>query len=265
MIRALFKHLRIWRSLLKMNWMESLEYRLNFFSRIVVEVLWYGTQLSIFEVLYTHTNSIAGWEIQHIRVFMGTLFLSDCIWMMFFHENFDNFSRLVKKGELDLILTKPVNAQFMVSVRKANLVYFTNMILVLGYLVWAIQRLETPPPLFNYVKYLFLLFWGLWITYSCRMFFAALTLRIHDANSLTYTWYQFYRLGTRPHALYPSWLRLVVTFVLPVGLIASVPASNLLFESDRMLYLSPIVAFFFFYLARRAWLWGLRSYSSASS
>lgn len=245
--------------------MESLEYRLNFVSRIFVEILWYATQLSVFEVLYTHTNSIAGWEIQHVRVFMGTLFLSDCIWMMFFHENFDNFSTLVKKGELDLILTKPVNAQFMISVRKANLVYFTNLILVVGYLSWAIYRLDVQPQALSYLKYFFLLFWGLWITYSCRMFFAALALRIHDANSLTYTWYQFYRLGTRPHSLYPSWLRFTVTFILPVGLIASVPASNFLFESTNMLYLSPLLSLFFLYLSRRAWLWGLKSYSSASS
>ena len=88
------KHLRIWRAFFRMSWMENLEYRLNFVSRFIVEIIWYSTQLVVFEVLYSHTHSIAGWEIEHVRVFMGSLFLSDCIWMMLFNENFDVFNAI---------------------------------------------------------------------------------------------------------------------------------------------------------------------------
>ncbi len=248
-----------------MSWMENLEYRLNFVSRFIVEIIWYSTQLVVFEVLYSHTHSIAGWEIEHVRVFMGSLFLSDCIWMMLFNENFDVFFQMVKRGDLDLLLTKPIDAQFMATVRKASPVYLSNLVLVVGYLVWAISNLETLPSFFQFAKYFFLLGCGLAITYSCRMFFVALTLKLHDANSLTYMWFQFYRLGMRPREIYPRWLRLTVTFVLPVGLIASVPASQLLFETSAMLYLSPLICLLFLGLARWAWLSGLRSYASASS
>lgn len=248
-----------------MSWMESMEYRLNFVLRIFVELLWYGSQLSVFEVLYVHTSSIGGWEIQDVRVFMGTLFLVDCVWMMFFNENFDKFSEMVKRGDLDLLLTKPIDAQFMISLRRANPVYFFNFALVFGYLLWAIQGMHRPIDLVALLKYIILMVCGLTVIYSLRIFFAVLVLIVHNAQNITYVWYQFYRLGTRPHSIYPSWLRLVVTFIIPVGLIASVPSYHLLFPSDETLWTSPFIAIALMALGRLAWLGGLKKYASASS
>lgn len=259
------KYGSIWLSFLRMSWMESMEYRLNFLLRIFVELLWYATQLSVFEVLYVHTSSIAGWEIQDVRVFMGTLFMLDCVWMTFFNENFDKFSELVKRGDLDLLLTKPIDAQFMISLRRANPIYFFNFLLVSVYFIWALQGLDRSIPLLSAVKYLFLLVCGLAALYSLRMFFAVLVLIVHNAQNLTYVWYQFYRLGTRPHSIYPTWLRLVVTLILPVGLIVSVPSYHLLFESDETLWTTPVIAFLLIALSRWAWLKGLEKYASASS
>jgi ABC-2 type transport system permease protein len=248
-----------------MSWMESMEYRTNFLLRIFVEILWYSSQLSIFEVLYSHTSSIAGWNLKEVRVFMGTLFMLDCLWMMFFNENFDRFSELVRRGDLDLLLTKPVDSQFMVSLRRANPIYFFNFILVAGYFYWAISHLGRTPDAAAFVKYFLLLICGLSVLYCLRLFFAVIVLVVHNANNITYVWYQLYRFGTRPHSLYPSWLRVFVIFVLPVGLIVSVPSYNLLFESDATLWISPLISVLLFILARFAWLGGLKRYSSASS
>ncbi len=265
MFQSILRYFSIWRAFLRMSWMESMEYRLNFFLRIFVEIVWYATQLSVFEVLYVHTNSIAGWEIQDVRVFMGTMFMLDCIWMMFFNDNFDRFSEMVKRGDLDLLLTKPIDAQFMISLRRANPIYFFNFILVLGYFSWAIMGLERELSFSAIGKYLILLLCGLMTLYSLRMFFIVLVLIVHNAQNITYVWYQFYRLGMRPHSIYPSWLRWTVTLILPVGLIVSVPSFHLLFESDETLWTSPLIALLLFYLSRKAWLGGLKRYASASS
>jgi|FLYM01.1.fsa_nt_gi ABC-2 type transport system permease protein len=259
------KYLSLWFSFFRMSWMENLEYRLNFVFRVFTELLWYSAQIAVFEVIYVHTSSIAGWDIHDVRVFMGTLFMLDCLWMIFFNENFDQFSEVVKKGDLDLLLTKPVDAQFMVTMRRSNPIYVVNFILVSVYFAWAISGIDREIALLSWVKYVALFFCGLSVIYSLRMFFAALVLVVHNASSLTYVWYQFYRLGTRPHSLYPVWLRAVVTFIFPVGLIVSVPSYHLLFESDVTLFTTPLIAVFLLWLSRKAWLGGLKRYASASS
>src|SRR5690606_37865289 len=108
-------------------------------------------------------------------------------------------------------------------------IYIFNFLLVAGYFVWAINGLQKEISMMAWVKYVVLFFCGLSVVYSLRMFFAVLVMLVHNASSLTYVWYQFYRLGTRPHSLYPTWLRAVVVFVVPVGLIVSVPSYHLLF------------------------------------
>jgi ABC-2 type transport system permease protein len=260
------KYWILWFHFLKISWMAEAEYRFNMFVRVISDVIWYITQLSIFEVLFYHVPQIAGWDIVSMRVFMGILFIVDAVFMIIFYENFENASSMVRKGELDFILTKPINSQFMFSMRKANVVYGINLLLVLAYTAWAITKLPHPPAVAQYFVTFGLMICGIAVLYAVRFFFAALTVLLTNAQSLTYVWYQLYRLGNRPHALYPPWLRWCLLTILPVGLIMSVPASNLVNRLEpQALWLSPLIAGFLFYLSTRYWNYVLKYYSSASS
>lgn len=260
------KYIKLWLSFAKISVMAEMEYRLNMVIKVISDVIWYCTQLSIFEVLFYHAPVIAGWTIHSMRVFMGVLFLVDSLYMILFNENFEQSSTLVRKGELDFILVKPVNSQFMYSFRKVNTVYFINMMIVLTYLTWAILHLETQPTWSQFVATFFLIIGGLCVLYSLRFFFAALNVVFTNATSLTYVWYQFYRLGTRPHALYPPWLRWCVLTIFPVALISSVPATNLVHGLDVGLVFGAFaIAATLVFLTTRFWRFVLRRYSSASS
>ena len=262
----MIKYLKLWVNFLKISWMAEAEYRLNMFIRVFSDIIWYFTQISVFEVLFFHMPRISGWDIQSMRVFMGILFATDACYMILFHDNFEQAANLVKKGELDFVLTKPVNSQFMFSCRKVNAVYAVNLLIVAAYLAWAIMRLPEKPATLQYLLTFVLMITGLSVLYSLRFFFAALNVVITNAASLTYVWYQFYRLGNRPHALYPPWLRWCVLTIFPVGLIVSVPATNLVRGLDwRFVVLSPVIAIFLLYTSTRYWKFVLKYYSSASS
>lgn len=260
------KYLQLWVSFLKISVMAEAEYRLNMVIQVLSDVIWYLTQISLFEVLFYHAPVIAGWDIHSMRVFMGVMFSVDCLYMILFNDNFDQASSLVRKGELDFILAKPINSQFMFSCRKVNAVYFINLAIVQVYLIWAIRHLPQLPHLTQYFATFFLIIGGLSVLYSLRFFFSALNVILTNATSLTYVWYQFYRLGTRPHALYPPWLRWCILTVFPVALISSVPATNLVHGLDiRLVFTSFAVAAFLLFLTTRFWRFVLRYYSSASS
>lgn len=204
------KYLQLWLSFLRIGFMAEAEYRLNMAIKVFSDIIWYFTQISVFEVLFYHAPQIAGWDILKMRVFMGVLFIVDATYMILFHDNFEQAATLVRKGELDFVLAKPVNSQFMFSMRKVNATYAINLVIVMVYLAWAISRLPVPPTLPQRLETVGLMITGLIVLYALRFFFAALNVILTNANSLTYVWYQFYRLGNRPHALYPSWLRWVV-------------------------------------------------------
>lgn len=246
--------------------MADLEYRMNIVTKVITDVIWYLAQLSFFEVMFRKMTTLSGWDLPSIRVFMGVLFLADALWMLLFWENLDNLSEKVKRGELDLLLVKPVNSLFMLSFKRINSAYLGNIVLVCIWLVWALQEL---PGGFDWSRLPLLLIMipcGLALQYGMRFFFAAQAVKYTQADNLNYVWYQLYRLGTRPDTIYPQIVRYVVLSFLPVAFIASVPARILLSAPDYTLVLWAVflatvsVSFSIFY-----WKHVLKFYSSASS
>lgn len=260
------RYWRLWLSFFKMSWMADVEYRLNFTARIFGEFTWYATQLSVFEVLYTHTKTINGWDVQSMRVFIGSLFLADILYMIFFSENLEHFFVLVRKGDLDLYLVKPINSQFMVSCRKIAVAYIVNLMIVVAYLIWAMQNLGLSYTLPQIATYVVMVFLGVSTVYSMKFMFSTLSVIFQDASSLQFVWHQLYRLGTRPDPLYPRFLRMIVMTIFPIAFFASVP-SRILVEGFNWLALigSFVFGVGFLWLSNVFWERALRSYSSASS
>lgn len=260
------RYLRLWLSFLKASAMADFEYRMNISVRIFGEVVWYVTQLSVFEVLYTHAPSISGWDVNAMRVFMGTLFLVDNLYMLLFHENMDTLSSLVKKGDLDLYLVKPVSSQFMVSMRKVSVAYVINLMLIIGYLTWAIPRLGHPIGGWQMLSYGVLVVCGLMSYYGLRFLFGTLVIVLQDAGNVQFVWHQLFRLATRPDPIYPSSLRMIVMAVFPVAFMASVPSRVLVEGIDPTLMVAaPLLGAFLILLSHFCWERALRSYASASS
>ncbi|HMN69481.1 MAG TPA: ABC-2 family transporter protein [Bdellovibrionales bacterium] len=260
------RYFKVWSHFFRMSWMADLEYRVNIVMRVIGELFWYLMQLSVFEVLYSHTNTISGWDVNDMRVFMGCLFTVDVLYMIFIQENLDHLWSVVRKGDLDLYLTKPINSQFMVSCRKVSVSYFINLVLVVGYLIWAMSRVRTPPEWTQLVALPFLLICGWAVAYALRFLFCSLTIILQDAGNVQFIWHQFYRLGTRPDPLYPRALRRFVLMVFPLGFFASVP-SRVIVEGvePRLLVAAPLMAAGLVILSNVVWEAALKHYASASS
>lgn len=260
------RYWHLWLSFLKISWMADIEYRVNIVMRVIGEIFWYVLQLSVFEVLYTHTNVIAGWDVYSMRVFMGTLFVVDVLYMILIHENMEAVWSMIRKGDLDLYLVKPVNSQFMISCRKVSVSYVFNLILILGYLGWAIANLRQPVSPLQFVLFPILILCGVMIYYSLRFMFATLTVILQEAGNIQFIWHQLFRLATRPDPIYPSFLRTAVLTIFPVAFLASVPARVIIEGVNwKLLIAAPVLAVGLLFLSNFLWEAALKRYSSASS
>lgn len=260
------KHLKVLLALFRVSAVADLELRFNFLLKIASDLVFYVTQVCVFETIFSHAPKIAGWTVDGARVFMGALFLVDSIWMTLFSPNFERLSDRIRKGDLDLLLAKPVNSQFMVSFNRISVAFLFNAVLALAWLVWAVARLPTAPSALQLLLFTVSIPCGVAISYSLRFFFSASALFIGRADAIAYVWYQVYRLGARPDGLYPIWLRYLILSVLPVAFIGSVPARFLLEPPNVWMLASSIfLAVALVFASSLFWKAGLRRYSSASS
>lgn len=254
------------KTLIKTSFIAELEFRANIAMKLVNDFIWYFIQISVFEVLYLHTTSISGWSLSKMRVFLGCLFLSDTINMMFYHENLEQLSERVRKGELDLILAKPVSAQFLLSFYRLHPSYFVNFIFCLSWLLYNIYNETHAISILTIVQIFILVFCSNIIMYSLRFIVSATAIAVGRAENLVQIWYAFFRMTLRPDFVYPTWLRYIILFVIPLGFVASVPAHVVLgVRSFYWLLLAMGLAAIFLFLSSLYWKWIIRKYSSVSS
>lgn len=249
----------------KTSFIADLEYRANYFTRIMTDILWYIAQVMTFEVIYQHTQKIGDWDKYQMRVFLGILFVIDALYMIIIHENLDNISEKVSKGDLDLLLAKPVNSQFMLTLQKANTALFGNLILGASWLVYALNGLND----FNWYRLLWLIILipcSLMVIYSIRFMLSATAVIFTRSENLQFLWWQIYKLGMRPDSMYNPFIKYLILTALPVGVIVSIPARALLNPPELTYLLWPLILGpLLIYGTHRFWNFALKFYSSASS
>lgn len=264
-IKIFKKYFSLYIAMFKASFISDLEYRANFFTRIMTDVFWYVAQIVTFEVLYQHTDKIGDWNLYQMRVFLGLLFVIDALYMIFIHENLENMSEKVRKGDLDLLLAKPVNSQFMITLQKANTALIGNLILGLSWLIYSLHTLGD----FHYARLLWLIILipcSLVVIYSMRFMFSASAVIFTRSENLQFLWWQVYKIGMRPDSMYFPWFKWIILTVIPVGVIVSIPARAILNAPEFLYLIWPVILVpILLYSTHRFWNFALRFYSSASS
>lgn len=236
MTKTILKYLSLYKSFFKASIIADLEYRVNFLTKIITDLFWYVAQIMTFEVLFHHTNRIGDWNLEQTRVFLGMVFTVDALYMIFLSENLDQFSKKVVSGDLDLLLAKPVNSQFMISLQRVSTAMFGNLVVSLSWLVFSLANLTDLQP-FRLLWLVLLIPCGLICMYAVRFFFATTSIIFAKSENLQFIWYQISRLGMRPDSIYVPWFKVVILTILPVGIISSVPARSILEPANYGLFL----------------------------
>jgi ABC-2 type transport system permease protein len=224
-----------------------------------------GVELSLFSAIYSNVSTIAGWTREQVFFFLGIFFASDALFTIFFQRNFWNFSDLVNKGELDILLTKPIHPIFLALSRSINLTAVFNIALGLG----IAAKYAKPAGFAGGIHWLELGFWlwiGLMTAVLLRFTFSIWVFWTDRSWAMSRLYYQFFAFATKPDTLYPKAIRYLILTGLPFAFIGSVPARALLYGLDLYEYLNVFgVLVAFFLLNSYLWKKGLSRYQSASS
>src|SRR3954463_12622186 len=148
-------------------------FKSNFILWIVVELLWFGLQLAFFNVIYSHTDSIAGWTRWEVVLLVGASHFIQQIFQAFFLTNCVNLSELVRTGKLDFLLLLPVNTRFLVSVRQVDLGGFVNAASAVAVMTFALHKLQIIPSFAQTLGFSALAISGILLHYSLMMILAA--------------------------------------------------------------------------------------------
>ena len=271
---------------LRIGALNELQYRVNFFLSIVQSLVAVGTALVVLALVFSHTDSLGGWSSDELLVVMGVYVLIGGVIRSVIQPNMQQLMADVQKGTLDGLLTKPADAQLLVSIRRFGLWQAVDVLVGLLLIGIALIRLEQgvdvlvgaalvvvglvrvgrPVSVGAVLAFALTLALGVVVLYCFWLLLTVTAFWIVRVDVLVELFDGLYQAGRWPVGIYPGWLRIAFTFLLPLAFAITVPASALTRGVSGWVLLG-VVAFTaaLFTVTRVVWRSALRHYTGASA
>lgn len=245
--------------------LNELTYRTNFWARVFeagVDLLAAVTGLF---VVFGHTETLGGWHLAELQTLVGLFLMVGGLIQLVIYPSMQHFIEDVSRGTLDFVLTKPADAQFLISVRDVHIWRLVDILLGGGMVIAGLARLEIENTIWNAVTFGIAFVAGMVIVYSFWVILATTAFWFVRVEILL-LFQSLYEAGRWPISIYPAWLRVALTFIVPVAFAVTVPAEAVLDRlTPQALLTAGALAIAMLVGSRVFWKVGIRHYTGASA
>ncbi len=246
--------------------MNELQYRANFVIQLLQSAVAVGTALVVLSLVYAQTPELNGWSQAELYVVMGIQILLGGFIRTSIQPNMERLMEEVRDGKLDYALTKPEDSQLVVSVREVRIWRSVDVLSGAAVLGTGIAGLDRHVGVLDALLFVAMLLVGAVMIYCFWLAVATIAFWIVNVWTVAELFEGLYQTGRFPVSIYPGWLRLSVTFLVPIAFAITVPAQAV---TSRLEWSTVGVALGFgavlFCFTRWFWRFGLRHYSGASA
>lgn len=256
-------YIRIWLMMSKNSFLVYLANKKLVALFFLGKILRFGFFTAFLFFLVSGAESLAGYDTTRTILFFLTFNVVDILGQFLYREVY-RFRPLVVSGDLDLILVKPMNALFRVLMGGADVIDLVTIPPLLLAVYFVGRVLE--PTSFQVALYILLIINALFISTAFHIAVLALGIITLEIDHTIMIYRDVVNLGRLPVDIYKQPLRGILTYLIPVGIMITLPAKSL------MQIISPwgIVASFtlgitVLFLSMKFWRVALKQYTSASS
>lgn len=258
--------LRLLWVLLRVNLQMALAYRADLAVNLLMNLVTLGWELLGLTIIFSNTQALGGWNVGQLVALLGVFRLVNLFMSALIFPNANEFMSSVRDGAFDFVLLKPLPSLFLVSFSRLEFGQVGDLLLA-GILIGSgIHLSEMSIQPWQWAAFLILVCSGALVIYSLCVVMLSMTFWfIKFDNSMT-IFSALLDTGRYPSTIYPNWLRVVVTFIIPIALAVTVPMQALIgaFSGWQVLgYFCLGMATFA--AALLIWKAGVKKYSGASS
>ena len=214
----------------------DMSFRANFLFQCLSSVCWAMMNFGLFKIIYGHANTIgAGWGDNQFFVFLGTIWIINSIVQTFVMANAQEFSELIRTGNLDFALLKPIDTQFLISFPRISWAQVPNGILGVCLVIYSVNNLAAESgsalhiSVWTCLAFVLFIACGAVVMYSVMIVLASTSIWLGRNQQLQSFWFYITNFYRYPMEIYQSnalgWaLWSFFTFVIPVLVVSNVPA-----------------------------------------
>jgi len=230
---------------------------------IIGKLLRFGFFLAFIFFLLKGTKTLAGYNLNQTLFFFLTFNLIDVVAQFLFREVY-RFRPLVVSGSFDLVLTKPMSALFRSLMGGADVLDLVTIPpLVLA--IYLVGRGLGPSPT-DVLFYIFLIINGLALATAFHIAVISMGIITLEIDHTIMIYRDITNLGRFPIDIYKQPLQGILTYLIPVGIMITLPAKALMgLVSPWGVLLSFAIGVAAVLVSIRLWHFALTKYTSASS
>ena len=258
--------LKLLSAFLKVNIQMSLAYRADTIVNILLNLMWLGWELLSLNIIFSNTETIGGWDFGELIALLGVFRLVNTLMIALIWPNTEKFNQSIRDGSMDYTLLQPINSMFLVTFSRITVWRFWDLILAIVLIVIGVNMSgDTTTPL-QILSFILLTVSGAVVIYSLWIVLISLTFWFTKFDNNVTILHALLDAGRYPVTVYPVWLRILVTFVIPIAVATTIPLQALRGELDLgrlIMFLG--IGIVSFIVATQVWKRGLKQYSGASS
>jgi ABC-2 type transport system permease protein len=264
---------RVWRAFFVNAAVRELQFRSNVVTTLVTRGFWFAVQLLLFDLIYREVPLINDWNRAEYFGFMATGMTVNALVETFFMPNCAQFSELIRTGNLDFALLKPIDTQFLVSFEKMDLAMLCQVGLGLGLLTYSLREAGVSLTVFGVATYVALIIAAVVFFYSLMIALACTSIFFGRNQGLLDFWFYVTIFARYPATIYSGSpaaevFRFAFSFVIPILLVITVPARvvmAMVVEPNWLTGFTLAIAGLSLVASRAVFAGSLRHYRSASS
>lgn len=249
------KLIKMFGTFLRLNIIAEMEFRSNFIIRLLSQFLYVAVQVAMIETYFRFTSSIGSWTRSDVFILAGIFRLVEGGFHILFHTNLMGLSDIVRTGELDSYLVKPINTLVLLGLSRQQWYELSTFISGIFFLIYFL-------PQHSLLIWLSILFWstlGLICLSSIILIFATLSFYMNRVSAISSIWDAISKVGQFPLDIFGRALA-------PLMVVATIPTRIILEKSGSWDIVTQLFGTLILsYTAYQFWRYSLKHYSSASS
>lgn len=243
-----------------------LAYRADTAVNLLLEILSFAWELLSLSIIFNNTQTLAGWNLGELLALLGVFHLVNALMFVLIWPSTEKFNQSVRDGTFDYTLLLPADSMFLVTFSRMVIWRVWDVLLGAILIIIGIQMSGIVTTPVNLISFLILSVSGTVILFSLWIVLIAATFWFTKFDNNVTILQSLLDTGRYPSMVYPFWLRIIITFIVPIAVATTVPLQALrgdLTLVQVFLFFSISAASYF--VATRFWKAGIKKYSGASS
>jgi ABC-2 type transport system permease protein len=244
----------------------SLAYRADTIINILLNLMWLGWDLLSLSIIFNNTTTIGGWGFPELIALLGVFRLINTMMIALVWPNTEKFNQSIRDGSMDYTILQPVNSMFLVSFSRITVWRAWDLMLAIVLIGVGIHLSGDSVTPLQILTFVLLAISGVIVVYSLWIVLIALTFWFTKFDNNVTIMQALLDSGRYPVSVYPVWLRIIITYIIPIAVATTIPLQALRGDLNfgRILIYASI-GIISFLVASQVWKAGLKRYSGASS